>query len=165
MFYELLSYPYKLFTVFKKSLNKSVILKIDIVSATAYLYSKGTRVHSLYSFSEILFDKAILSSLSSKDASIIGFHYGLSRCSSKGLNERFEFSLFNTDDANYNLVSIDRKKNIIFSYIIGTKIATRQMSPNDILDSKHIIDGFHPIQACYIGYLGGIENLKKVKCL
>ncbi len=147
------------FNSFKKNIKSSVLEKIDNFNFEVILHIRGTRECIPYKLCEVIFDIAIISSLSSEDASDIGYNYGL-HYKEMGLKNHnsYTFMINPSEKRQFTLLSLDRKKNITFSFQEKNKIKSLNMNPEDIFKTKSILKGFHPVQACYIGILAGIRK-------
>lgn len=144
------------FLNFFKNLNISKVKTIDLSTFNVVLYSKGSRNNMCYKLEDIIYDFALISSLSPEEASYIGYYYGCNY-TKFGLLKKHNYNfLINTSISNkYNLLAIDRKKNIIFSASNSTQ--NHSMSPDEIFNSKHILRGFSSTTACYLGLLAGLN--------
>lgn len=157
MFNSIIHLLSKYSSFFKNELNKSVIGNIDTKNFSVHLHTKGSKNFTTYKLSDVIYDKALISSLTPKEASTLGYQYGLNFKSLEQIGKNYNLTLYNSKSSLYNLLSIDRNKNIIFSYNVGLNILNKQMSPEAIYRSDTILKGFHPIQACYIGLLAGMN--------
>lgn len=147
------------FLFFNKGINASTIKKIDLCNFKVFLYIKGTRSNISYKLDEIIYDFAIISSLTSEEASYLGYYYG---CNYEQMNlhkrQNYDFLITPTTANKYNVLAVDRRKNIIFSSCSDRAKNNVSMKPEEIFKSKAIINGFHPTNACYIGLLAGLST-------
>lgn len=153
------------FSFFINYMNTSTIEKIDLRNFEVLVYSKGARNSIPYKLNEIIYDFALISSLSSEDASYIGYYYG---CNYEKMNidkrRSYNFLINPAKSNKYNVIAVDRRKNVIFCTNTNKHLENRSMKPEELLMSKTLLRGFHPTNACYIGLLAGI-NTKTTKKL
>lgn len=143
---------------FKSIVPLCRIEEIDLQRKVVVIHCKNINAPIKLTLNEIIKDEAVLTNLSAKQASWIGYYYGKyykTLVDQKNYWENFNFSI---DDFSGNcmLTMLDRRNNLIYTEKNQTKI----ISPINAIINENIITQFSPMQACYIGILAGIYNRK-----
>lgn len=135
--------------------------KIDLAKKIIIIHCRGLISPIKLSLDEAIYDSMILSNLTSKQASWIGYYYGKYYKNSINDKKNYNnFSAFSIDEGSniFKIKMINRQGNIIYSY--GDKLYTIQ--PIRALNDESTIKNFNPIQACYIGILAGTSTKKAI---
>lgn len=134
--------------------------RIDPKNLKVTLYFKGSNKINTFNLYDLVFDHAIISSLPQRSAATIGYYYGINYAKMLHKKEKLQFSFGNKiNDFKYQIISIDRSKNIIFcSEQNHLRLESVKMHPFDIIGNKKLLADFHPIQACYVGIQAGIKQ-------
>ena len=150
-------------------LNKKILSrveKIDGIKKEIIIYMRGINAPIRMSYDEIIQDSDIINSFSPKQASIVGYYYGVyyfkltkKTAYSNAFLNSFEISLLYHN----SIYGIDRSGNLIYMERVHEKKITKL--PSEIFLDQELICGFPPIQAFYIGILAGIEISKYNKKL
>jgi len=140
------------------------IEEIDLSQKTVSIHCKGVRTPIKLTFDEIINDDMILSNLSPKHASWIGYYYGkyysdliTTKNASHHDSSNFDFSTCNTP-CQFNMVMLTRNGELIY---LDKNNKTHVISPIKAATQDGLICGFNPIQACYIGILAGSSRARK----
>lgn len=135
------------------------IEEINLERKNIVIHCRGINSPIKLSLDEIIHDSMILSNLSPKQASWIGYYYGKyyknSINNKKNYNNFIDFSIDEESDK-FKIKMLDRQGNVIYSH--DDKFYTIQ--PIKALNNESIINNFTPIQACYIGILAGTAPKK-----
>lgn len=144
---------------FQASTSNSV-KHIDLHKYNVILFIRGAKTHAIFKLSDLIFEDLIISSLTSEEAATIGFCYGrnFEKMNLRNNKKIFQYCISNMKKTRYSIISIDRRKNIIFSSTEKNDSSPKTMSPSQIIRIKKLINKFHPIQACYIGILAGANE-------
>ncbi len=155
--------------VINKILGKKTYLcrieKIDFPKKIVIISFRGMNFAIKINFNEIIMDSIILSNLSPKHASWIGFYYGKYYCDMIDKRnpcaaiDNFYFFIESATEK-FNSIMLDRYGDLIYLDIDSN--ITRTASPINIMRDEKIIMRFDPIQACYIGILAGTSRKKKM---
>jgi hypothetical protein len=145
---------------FKKHTSRTILHHINLDNFKVFLYTRGCSFNNTFYLHDIIFDSSLLSNLSPESAAFIGYWYGknYNEMIKKSDGRIFNYMIRNNSIFNNQLISLGRNNYISFlsKSITGNK--QYSMLPFEIINRKHIINGFHPIHACYIGILVGIKN-------
>src|SRR3990167_4921549 len=141
------------------------IEEIDISQKTVSIHCKGVRTPIKLTFYEIINDDMILSNLSPKHASWVGYYYGkyytdlISQNTGHHDSLNFDFST-NASSGKLNILMLARNSDLIY---LDKNDKSHIISPIKVVTQENLIAGFDPIQACYIGILAGTSRSKKRK--
>ena len=139
------------------------IEEIDMTKKIIIVYSRGVAAPIKFTFDEIIQDVAVISNLSSQQASWVGYYYGicyqreLDAQKNNKIKNKIEFSLSNSEKK-YKIMHQNRSGNLTYLDTDHNKIYTKSII--NILAIPSLIMEFDPIEACYIGILGGIFIFK-----
>lgn len=139
----------------------STIEDINILKMEMVIQTRGVSAPLYFKFNEIINDEGIINSVSSKQASIIGYCYGMYYFDVLKTNDYQHgfFYCFKTNPLKkYTIQGLDRRKNII--YTDQTSGAIYNQPPIQIMLDENLINKFPPLQSCYIGILSGIFKSK-----
>ncbi len=145
--------------------NKSYRIEmINIPKKTIVLHCPGVDAPIKMTFKELIFDSRMLSNLSPKHASWVGYYYS-KYCSEvfradKHLNIKFDYSIENSY-GKFRIIMLNRKSELI--YIDSRSNQTKIISSSNAISNPEFIKNFHPIQACYIGILAGTQHRINLK--
>ena len=141
------------------------IEEIDLTHRTVAIHCKGVRVPIKLTFDEVINDYMILSNLSPKHASWVGYYYGkyytdlISQNTGHHDSLNFDFST-NASSGKLNILMLARNSDLIY---LDKNDKSHIISPIKVVTQENLIAGFDPIQACYIGILAGTSRSKKRK--
>ena len=134
------------------------IEEFDFDDKIISLYCRGINSLIKLTLDEIINDSVMLTNLSSKQASWVGFYYG--KHYQNLMNEKkycFNVSNFTIDISSkpekYNIIMLNRFGHLIYSN--QNNGLARAVLPINAINTN-IITQFSPMQACYIGVLAGI---------
>lgn len=136
--------------------------EINLEKKVIIIYCRGISSPIKLSLEEAIYDTMILSNLTPKQASWIGYYYGKYYKNSMG-NKKNQHSLvdfaINEESAMFKIKMLDRQGNIIYSH--DDQLCTIQ--PVKAMNDESVINNFAPIQACYIGILAGTSTKKIIE--
>lgn len=138
------------------------IEEINLEKKVIIIHCRGINSPIKLSLDEAIYDTMILSNLTPKQASWIGYYYGKyyrgSINSKKNQNSFVDFAI-DEESARFKIKMLDRQGNIIYSY--DDRLCAIQ--PIKALNDESIINNFAPMQACYIGILAGTSTKKAIE--
>jgi hypothetical protein len=150
-------------SVLYKTIGKQIypcrIEEINTQKKHVIIHCRGITAPVKLQFDEVVNDIVVISNLSPRHASWLGYYYGkfyndfLNRKNYYSENSGNEF-IFKESKKRYRIVSQSRGGSISYLDSISDKIIT--CSALDILTSDDLIMKFDSLEACYIGILGGI---------
>jgi len=113
-----------------------------------------------FTFDEIIQDIVILSSLSSKQSSIIGYYYGKQyHGGNKNYSHYLDIFSQSGNTCAFYLQMINRNGELVYHDTISN--SHQRISIIKAFTDNKIINKFSPIQSCYIGILAGAEVFKR----
>lgn len=141
------------------------IEEINILKKTIVIHCRGVEGSVKLSFDEIINDPVMLSNLSSKHASWIGYYYGKHYCNlirekqKNNASPNFDFSI-NRFPSQLVITMLNRQNDLVC--LDKENNTTCTISPVSAMANERLIKKFDSIQACYIGILAGTSNSKKI---
>jgi len=146
--------------------NTCRIEKIDISKRIIVIHCRGVNAPIRLSFDELINDNILLSNLSPKHASWVGYYYGkyyidLIRSKHNRTTE-FDYSIENST-GKFKVIMLNRKGDLIYTDNHYDK--NHVISPINAMANDIIIANFDPIQACYIGILAGTKQKNNHKII
>lgn len=150
---------------FVKNMQQVTVKNIDLDRWVIYLYIRGNNKITPHNIYDVFFDPILVSCMTSEDASKIGYCYALSQdCLACNHEIHSEYSISEPINPSKKficeIISLDRKRNVIFSKNTKRNIDECVMSPQQIIGKKDLIAMFNPIQACFIGFLAGLAKMR-----
>lgn len=145
--------------------QRKILCRIEHIDPSTHqlvLYIRGINSPSQLSFSELIEDRKLLSSLSPNSSALIGFYFGRNYPYQNSIQfdmEEDEANTFLRSPFTCKIHGIDRKGNIIYEDLSSDTINTKP--PIFILSDDSLILKFTPLESCYIGILSGIYWTKR----
>lgn len=147
--------------------NKPIckIQDIDFEKNTVIIQSKCFSVPIKFHFNEIISDVVIISNISSIQASWLGYYYGMYYQNQINKNIPImypsTYDLTLAESKRFKIQSQNRKGKITYLDTLDNTFHTQSII--SIITNRSLIESFDPIEACYLGILGGVYLSKKNK--
>ena len=133
-------------------------MNIEVENNLIQLQLIGKAIVFSYKLSEFSNLTSIISTLSAKDASSIGYHVGKYHHKTNHSDTMSNKPLFLKHGVGkYKMIYEDRDRNICYLNTKNREKFTR--SPYEIFATHQLITKFDPSQAFYIGFLAGLTNI------
>ena len=137
------------------------IEEINLEKKMIIIHCRGINSPIKLHLAEAIHDSMILSNLSPKQASWIGYYYGKyhkNLTNNKKNHGTFIDLTMDEKPSKFKIQMLDRQSNIIYS----CDKSHYTIQPIKALNNESIINNFTPIHACYIGILAGTSPKKTI---
>jgi hypothetical protein len=134
------------------------IVEIDVARELIVLHCRTVASPIKFKFDEIITDVIMISNLRPEQAALVGYYYGM-YCHNKkaGFNPATDYDFsFADSKKRYQILSQARFGNINYHDKLINEVHIKPVI--QILAKRSLIMEFEPLEACYLGILGGVEN-------